>query len=1196
MKRLIRSLGVLVTLFGSEVISSPVTNIKTDQKSALKSLPQTALPTTTNATSNTCNQYVVMNPGTNWCADGFEGITSSAECESYFNSPLSLGWKKIISSSISPKGCYVKFGSGIWFNSHPEGSTRDERAPICKSLMSPWSASPSLSPSTALPSVKPSISLVPTTNVPSLVPTTNVPSLVPTTHLPSLVPLWLPSSTPSATRIDWWASNPNYILEGHTDNLHSLSFSPNGSWLASASADTTVKLWSAKNGGGAIQTLNKHSQAVYFVHFSPDSTMLVSSGLDRYTRIILWQINSDGIASFSKVLDGHSDSVFVVKFSPDGQFIASAGFDGEIIIWSLNDGCQLLHKLEGHKESVRDLSFSIDSKVLASASHDHSIKLWDTENGGVEIASYTEHTNFVRSVEFSGDGTLLASGSDDNSVKIWSFRDSKLSLVRTLVVGYSTHSVKFSPDGKYLASASSDDFIKLWDRNDDYYNIQTFRGHIGSIFAIDFTADGQKIASGSADKTIKIWGRACQPGTYGTHPDCQPCKPGTYKSDVDMPTCDPCAAGTAQKKSGATECDVCAAGTFQPFKGKQKCEECRVGGYCSNKVASDSCDGGFIACPVGTYNNVTGAYNETACVKCPQGTFHGNRTGLEFCSQCPKGTYSKAGSPLCSECGVGTVQNQAGQSTCEVCPSDTFPDQSKVSCLPCSYRLGSYEESTKCSFCADGFYLKVLNVKSDSLIKNPDNFCLPCPDNARCEKNTTIETLQSSPGYWRASLQTETFYKCNDISGVCFGGTLCAEDHSGVRCEVCVGEKKYFDSSKGECTSCPSFLKLSLTIGIVLSIIIFLFVMKYIAEKHGEYERHVMILSSTLTAIGIQAKLKILISFFQVVVTIQTIYGVRMQSAFVSSWDFILDPSKTFGIPFNCFRSMKMRLLIVAVWPVALALLLISGMFIYAIVINSQRLERKDAFARFLSLSLRGIIVIFYLVLPSISQRIFDARTCEVFASNDSKNEFSSYLISDLSVQCHNGDPNYEDLTKVFWALFAIWPVAVPVGVFVLILKIRPSVQSNTPTPLAEACQFLWFDYNRDMMFWEVIELVRKISLTCIILFIDPLQGAERILRLVIGTMIFIFYCVILSYARPYKCKDDFNLAIVSNLLLTCFFLLGIIIHQCIEGDEMDEENNMCMKLFGISEPFYATALAIFLISPWLLHLYYLYLLSHRMK
>ncbi|HBY80102.1 MAG TPA: hypothetical protein DEG47_24535, partial [Cyanobacteria bacterium UBA11148] len=68
-------------------------------------------------------------------------------------------------------------------------------------------------------------------------------------------------------------------LIGHSDWVSSVSFSPNGQLIASASKDKTIKLWS-KN-GQSIKTLQGHEAGVYKVKFSPDGQMFASASEDK---------------------------------------------------------------------------------------------------------------------------------------------------------------------------------------------------------------------------------------------------------------------------------------------------------------------------------------------------------------------------------------------------------------------------------------------------------------------------------------------------------------------------------------------------------------------------------------------------------------------------------------------------------------------------------------------------------------------------------------------------------------------------------------------------------------------------------------------------------------------------------------------------------------------------------------------------
>ncbi|MBD2504952.1 WD40 repeat domain-containing protein [Anabaena azotica FACHB-119] len=126
-------------------------------------------------------------------------------------------------------------------------------------------------------------------------------------------------------------------LEGHSESVISVVFSPDGKTLASASRDQTIKLWNRQT-GKLISTLPS----------------------ERYAK------------------EGHSDRVWSVVFSPDGKTLASASGDKTIKLWNRDTG-KLISTLEGHSELVWSVVFSPDGKTLASASGDKTIKLWNLD-------------------------------------------------------------------------------------------------------------------------------------------------------------------------------------------------------------------------------------------------------------------------------------------------------------------------------------------------------------------------------------------------------------------------------------------------------------------------------------------------------------------------------------------------------------------------------------------------------------------------------------------------------------------------------------------------------------------------------------------------------------------------------------------------------------------------------------------------
>ncbi|AOY82581.1 AAA-like domain-containing protein [Moorena producens JHB] len=287
-------------------------------------------------------------------------------------------------------------------------------------------------------------------------------------------------------------------LEGHSDNLFSITFSPDGKLLASAGWDGTIKLWDALK-GTLLKTFTAHNPKIASISFSPDSQILAAAAFNG-TVALLKVENGTRI----RILNHGTEPVFSVQFSPNGKLLASASYDYTLKLWNVEDGT-LAHTFTGHRNKLSSVSFSPDGKLLASGSFDHTVKLWSIEDRSL-VHTFEGHRTPVRSVSFTptyAQAPLLASASEDGTIKLWNLETKKLEPETFRGHRRQVWDVSFSPDGKMLASASTDHSVRLWEIQG--IEPQTFFGHHDRVWSVAFSPDGSTLASGSADPTVKLW-------------------------------------------------------------------------------------------------------------------------------------------------------------------------------------------------------------------------------------------------------------------------------------------------------------------------------------------------------------------------------------------------------------------------------------------------------------------------------------------------------------------------------------------------------------------------------------------------------------------------------------------------------------------------------------------------------------------
>ena len=187
-------------------------------------------------------------------------------------------------------------------------------------------------------------------------------------------------------------------LRGHQSIVSSVSFSPDGGYIATGSWDGTARVWSRS--GELVQELRGHQGYVESVSFSLDGEYIATGSRDGTARV--WSRSGELVQE----LRGHQGYVESVSFSPDGEYIATGSRDGTARLWSRSG--ELVQELRGHQDSVESVSFSPDGEYIATGSRDNTARLWS--RSGELVQELRGHQDSVESVSFSPDGGVYRHG------------------------------------------------------------------------------------------------------------------------------------------------------------------------------------------------------------------------------------------------------------------------------------------------------------------------------------------------------------------------------------------------------------------------------------------------------------------------------------------------------------------------------------------------------------------------------------------------------------------------------------------------------------------------------------------------------------------------------------------------------------------------------------------------------------------
>jgi len=305
---------------------------------------------------------------------------------------------------------------------------------------------------------------------------------------------------------------------GENDSVRAVEFSADGKFVVTGTGGQFAYVWDAAT-GQRLKTFSQKRQKSYAsledefrhdfsmtVSFSPDGKYLATAGGDIQARV--WEVEGQKEVAMLP----HQNMVRWAAFTGNGQQVLTAGDDGTVRLWEALTGHELT-RITSDQEAERfsEASSTSSGKYIVLGAG-RRVSLWESVTS--RVGRRLVHKTAVTGVTFSRDGKLLAT-CDTTTARVWDEASGE-SIAPPMVqkeanIGSSMHdqlkSVDFSADGKLLGTANGDHTARIWDASSGKEIVRLPLE--GWVYTASFSPDGKFFVTTSsgdkADVNIDLW-------------------------------------------------------------------------------------------------------------------------------------------------------------------------------------------------------------------------------------------------------------------------------------------------------------------------------------------------------------------------------------------------------------------------------------------------------------------------------------------------------------------------------------------------------------------------------------------------------------------------------------------------------------------------------------------------------------------